>query len=161
MSRQFSMTCQPLWHLTTALSLVFDFLVILGFAFLPLRISFAAQDAPSPPQVVQLKLSIPRDTQGVKTTLFKVTQNTQVNLEVTSELSGELHLHAYRLSWPLQASDRKTLTFQAKASGKFNLEWHPNALSSENSTGALKNEHGHGHAHVHAPAIASLEVQPL
>jgi hypothetical protein len=74
---------------------------------------------------VQLKLNIPKDPQGNATTVFKVPQHSTVNLEVLREKSGELHIHAYRLSPTVKEGEKKTLSFLAKASGKFNIEWHP------------------------------------
>lgn len=116
--------------------------------------------ASSAPNVVQekspqrLELFIPKDTHQQKTIVFKVPQNTMISLEVKSEGAGELHLHAYRLNWPLKANETQTFQFLAKASGKFNFEWHPEIPKNNNPSAPTP-------PHAHAPAIASLEVQPL
>jgi hypothetical protein len=86
-----------------------------------------------------------------KEVVFKVFKNDWINLNVDSVLPGELHLHAYRLSLPLQANELQSLRFQAKSTGKFKLEWHP--LKSVNDTSAKK-------GHAHAPPLASIEVLP-
>jgi len=107
------------------------------------------------PSSVQLKLTIPSDSQGTPSTVFKVPQHTTVNLEVMSEQDGELHLHAYRLSMMVKGGEKKTLSFKAKASGKFNIKWHPKSPKSTKDMNATTQAH-----HAHTPPLASLEVQP-
>ena len=117
-------------------------------------------NAANMPSMVQLKLNIPKDSQVNPTTVFKVPQHSTVNLEVLSEKSGELHIHAYRLSLTVKEGEKKTLSFLAKASGKFNIEWHPkgpDAPKDGSTQSVTQHESGHGHA----PPLASLEVLPL
>jgi len=102
-------------------------------------------------QEVLLTLHISSATPTQKEVVFKVFKNDWINLNVDSDLPGELHLHAYRLSLPLQANELQSLRFQAKSTGKFKLEWHP--LKSVNDTSAKK-------GHAHAPPLASIEVLP-
>jgi len=105
----------------------------------------------SPP----LKLLIPSATQGLPTTVFKVSQNSMVNLEVSTESAGELHIHAYRLSLSLKEGEKKTLSFLAKASGKFNIEWHPKVAQTSKDANSSVKPH-----HAHSSPLASLEVLP-
>ena len=117
------------------------------------------QEASSPPgaqEELRLELVIPSDTSSNKTVVFKVPQHASVNLQVKSERAGELHIHAYRLSLALKDQDTQSLKFKAKASGKFNIEWHPKLPTSKPPDNAP-----HAHAHTHAAPLASLEVQPL
>lgn len=69
---------------------------------------------------------------------------------VTSDQAGELHLHAYRLSFAVPAKQLTPVEFTAHAAGKFKLEWH--AKASKEST-----EKSPTH---HAAALARLEVYP-
>lgn len=82
--------------------------------------------------------------------VLKVVHKDWVQLQVESNTSGELHLHAYRLSWPLKAHEAQTLRFQATSTGKFKLEWHASDKKTMSPTTS----------HAHAPPLASLEVMP-
>lgn len=113
---------------------------------------------PMEPESVRLELTIPSDAHSNKTVVFKVPQNASVSLQVKSERAGELHIHAYRLSLTLKDQDTQSLKFEAKASGKFNIEWHPKPSTNKD---AKQEAHEHAHAHSHAAPLASLEVQPL
>jgi hypothetical protein len=120
------------------------------------------QMKPADAQELDLELLIQSDPSANKTVVFKVPQNAWVSLQVKSEKAGELHLHAYRLSLTLKDHDSQILKFKAKASGKFNIEWHPKLSTSKDAKQALQEHpHAHSHAHSHAAPLASLEVQPL
>ena len=67
---------------------------------------------------------------------------------LTSNLPGEVHVHAYRVSVTLQPGQAGELAFTAHASGRFRVEWHAAGAASTSSA-----------AH-HAPALAVLEVRP-
>jgi len=88
-----------------------------------------------------------------KESLIRVTQGDSVDIKVQSDLPGELHLHAYRLRLPISDNNIQQLSFKAKASGKFQLEWHPK--HSQNSDAQHLEQSPH-----HGPALASLEVLP-
>jgi hypothetical protein len=101
----------------------------------------------------RLELKILSDVSPKSTVVFKVPQNAMVKLEVTSDTKGELHLHAYRLKLLISTPGTQTLNFKAQASGKFNIEWHPQDKKSSDTN-------SHSSAHGHGPPLASLEVQP-
>lgn len=104
---------------------------------------------------VRLVLNIVNDNTNQQTQVFKVPQSAWVKLQVTSDTPGELHIHAYRLKLTVQSPGTQTLSFQAKASGKFNIEWHPKKKERPDA-----NTHSQTHAHAHAPPLASLQVEP-
>ncbi len=95
-------------------------------------------------------LRIDSATTTPKVQVMKVAHKDWVQLQVESNTAGELHLHAYRLSWPLKANEAQTLRFQANSTGKFKLEWH----AADKKTMAPTT------SHAHAPPLASLEVMP-
>ena len=102
---------------------------------------------------VRLVLNIVNDNTNRQTKVFKVPQNAWVKLQVTSDTPGELHIHAYRLKLTVQSPGTQTLSFQAKASGKFNIEWHPKKKERPDAN-------THSQTHAHAPPLASLQVEP-
>ena len=80
--------------------------------------------------------------------LIKVYHGDRLRWRITSNASGSLHLHAYRLTMQLQAGQSQEIAFTAFATGRFRVEWH---AAGEPATAAT------GH---HAAALAMLEVQP-
>ena len=102
---------------------------------------------------VRLVLNIVNDNTNQQTQVFKVPQSAWVKLQVTSDTPGELHIHAYRLKLTVQSPGTQTLSFQAKASGKFNIEWHPKKKERPDAN-------THSQTHAHAPPLASLQVEP-
>ena len=80
--------------------------------------------------------------------LITVYKNDKLRWRFTSNTSGEVHLHAYRLRVPLQAGQVGEMVLTAFATGKFRLEWHPTDAKPP-----LAGVH-------HAPALAVLEVRP-
>ena len=80
--------------------------------------------------------------------LITVNKNDKLRWRITSNTSGEVHLHAYRLRAPLQAGQAGEMLVTAFATGKFRLEWHPTDAKPP-SAGVH-----------HAPALAVLEVRP-
>jgi hypothetical protein len=48
-----------------------------------------------------------------------------VALTVRSAAAGDLHLHGYDLEWHLAPGDESTSVFEANATGRFPLEFHP------------------------------------
>jgi hypothetical protein len=79
--------------------------------------------------------------------LIKVYKGDRLRWRITSNTSGELHLHAYRISVRLQPGQPGELAFNAFATGRFRVEWHPD----------LRPPPAGGHT---AAALAVLEVQP-
>ena len=72
----------------------------------------------------------------------------RIHLRVVSDKPGEMHLHAYRLSLKLSPGQAADLAFDAFATGRFQLEFHPAVAQ-----GAA------AQAHEAAP-LATLEVRP-
>lgn len=64
---------------------------------------------------------------------------------IVSNLPGEVHVHAYRVSVALQPGQAAELAFKAHASGRFRVEWH--------GAGGVPGSH-------HAAPLATLEVRP-
>ena len=79
--------------------------------------------------------------------VMKVVKNDTVRIRASSDASGELHLHGYRLEAKVAPGAPSELTFRATATGRFALEWHGNGVAPK--TG--------GH---HGTPLASLEVHP-
>jgi len=78
---------------------------------------------------------------------IKVKQNDNIELKVSSDESGEFHLHAYQLAIKLSPNQPQTMSFKAYATGRFQFEWHPAANAKPVSS----------HRH---QALATLEVFP-
>jgi hypothetical protein len=60
---------------------------------------------------------------GAATT--SVRRGETVALTVRSAAAGELHLHGYDLEWRLEGGEEATTVFEASATGRFPLEFHP------------------------------------
>jgi hypothetical protein len=82
--------------------------------------------------------------------LIKVNKGDTVRLRFTSNVAGDVHLHAYRLQTKLSSDKPSELTFRAHATGKFRFEWH-----ETKQQGKAPAEGGH-----HAEPLATLEVRP-
>ena len=80
--------------------------------------------------------------------VMRVTKGDNVKWKVVSDTPGELHLHAYRLSLHLISGDISELSFEAFATGRFRVEWHPVTSSNKQSE-----------SH-HEEKLASFEVMP-
>lgn len=78
----------------------------------------------------------------------KVKHHDQITWQITSDTKGELHLHAYGIEMKVPANKMIQYRFEAKASGKFQIEWHPDDVG-QNMT-----QQSH-----HAP-LAYFEVYP-
>jgi hypothetical protein len=78
--------------------------------------------------------------------LMRVKKGDQVTWRVKSDAEGELHIHAYQIDLTLIPGVQKVHTFNAFATGRFRVEWHP------------ESERGKG-IH-HQDSLALLEVFP-
>ncbi len=56
---------------------------------------------------------------------IKVKQHEQIEWQITSNTPGELHLHAYGIEVRVPKNKLVVYKFEAKATGKFQIEWHP------------------------------------
>jgi hypothetical protein len=91
-------------------------------------------------------LGIINGTLPADSRLIKVQKGDRLRWRITSNTSGELHLHAYRISVRLKPGQPGELAFNAFATGKFRVEWHPDVQPPAG-----------GHA---VAPLAVLEVQP-
>ena len=76
-----------------------------------------------------------------------VTKDDNVRLRVTSDVAGELHLHAYRIALKLTPGEPKHIGFKAFATGRFPFEWHGTADAKS------AKQHSHG-------GFGVIEVHP-
>lgn len=83
-----------------------------------------------------------------KTYRMKVKQNDDVIWQITSDNSGEFHLHAYGIEVKVPKNVLTKYRFIAKATGKFQVEWHPNSGISQTQVGS------------HQTPLAYFEVYP-
>ena len=83
----------------------------------------------------------------MKPHVLLVVKDDMVRLRVTSEAAGEIHLHGYRLEIKLEPGTPQELSFKARATGRYRIEWH---LAGE---AEKKGDH-------HGPPFATLEVRP-
>jgi hypothetical protein len=104
--------------------------------------------AEPPPAEVLRSLRIIDGTLAPEERLIAVQKDDRLRLRITSNLAGELHLHAYRLGVAVAPGQAAELAFTAHATGRFRIEWHPAAARADAPD-----------AH-HAPPLATLEVRP-
>lgn len=78
--------------------------------------------------------------------MLRVTKGSAVQLRLTSDTDGVIHLHGYRLETKVTPGDTSELSFKAHATGRYRIEWHP--------AGGDKQGNHHG------PPLATLEVRP-
>lgn len=77
-------------------------------------------------KVFQIQLIDDQLTGSEKTPLrLKVKQSDQIEWQISSNKPGELHLHAYGIEVRVPKNQLVVYKFEAKASGKFQIEWHP------------------------------------
>ena len=105
--------------------------------------SALAQEASKKEFVIALK-----DDTISKLVVMKVRHHDQVTWKISSNTSGELHMHAYHLEVQVKANQPTHFIFNAKASGRFQISWHPD---QQRNQPAKKNHHD---------ALAYLEVYP-
>ena len=93
------------------------------------------------------ELEVPRSTEKAKPRVLRVEKDDPVRLRITSAAAGEIHIHGYRLEAKLAAGAPHELSFKARATGRYRIEWHPS------DDAARKSDH-------HGPPLATLEVRP-
>lgn len=99
------------------------------------------------PPVKVFELAISRSAAPAKPQVLRVEKDDVVRLRVTSDAAGEVHLHGYRLEVKLAPGTPQELSFNARATGRYRIEWHPAAEAP------AKSDH-------HGPPLATLEVRP-
>ena len=108
--------------------------------------ALAALCGAAEPPGKQFDLSIAGGAVPTAQRVLRVVKGDAVRLRVTSDVPGELHLHAYRLEAKVGPASPAELTFNAFATGRFRLEWHPAGAPAAGSH--------------HAPPLAFLDVHP-
>lgn len=78
--------------------------------------------------------------------VMRVKKGDSVTWKVRSDAQGELHIHAYQIDLTIKPGLEKRHTFNAFATGRFRVEWHP------------ESERGRG-IH-HQESLALFEVFP-
>ena len=91
-------------------------------------------------------LAIARGAVPAEQRTLRVGKGDTVRVLVSSDAPGELHLHGYGLAAKLAPPAHSELTFEAYATGRFPLEWHP--------AGAPAPSRGH-----HGPPLSRIEVR--
>lgn len=76
--------------------------------------------------------------------VIRITQGAQVTIAWTSDQQASLHLHGYDIEFDVGPKKTKSITFFAKATGRFPVTSH-----------GFGGEHGHGHK-----ALLYVEVYP-
>ncbi|MBT3334120.1 MAG: hypothetical protein HOK21_12155 [Rhodospirillaceae bacterium] len=114
-------------------------LMLLGLIALPQ--AFAGQ---STANVIELVIK-ERAVQGKK--VVRVTEGVTVTLHWTTDEKVELHLHGYDIEKTVKPGTTLTMTFKARATGRFPVTAHGFG------------EHGHGGSHAEK-ALVYLEVLP-
>ena len=117
------------------------------FSFLLLCLYPCASVSPAEPPGKTFDLTIARGAAPAQSRVLRVEKGDGVRLRVTSEVAGEIHLHAYRLQVNVMPGTPAELNFTARATGRFRIEWH-----AADGT-AKKGDH-------HGPPLATLEVRP-
>jgi hypothetical protein len=104
------------------------------------------------PQVAEktVDLAIVNGKVAKEKRVIKLSKGDSVRLRFSSDMAGDVHLHAYRLQTRVGPDKPGELAFKAHATGKFRFEWHE--AKQQNKAPA-----GGGH---HAEALATLEVRP-
>jgi hypothetical protein len=108
---------------------------------------FSAPALRAEPPPKTFELAITRSAAPAKPRVLRVKQDDVVRLRVVSEIAGEVHIHGYRLELKLAPGTFQELTFKARATGRYPIEWH--------AAGEAQRESGH-----HGPPVAVLEVHP-
>ncbi len=79
--------------------------------------------------------------------MLRVTKGNVVQLHLTSDTAGVIHLHGYRLEAKVTPGTPAQLDFKAHATGRYRIEFH-----RAGETGKTANHHG--------PPLATFEVRP-
>jgi hypothetical protein len=89
-------------------------------------------------------ISISNRVVQLDSNVIRITQGAQVTISWTSDEAGSLHLHGYDIEFDVGPKETKSITFLAKATGRFPVTSH-----------GFGGEDGHGHK-----ALLYVEVYP-
>jgi hypothetical protein len=107
--------------------------------------SAAAQAADASEKIFELEIL--RSAPPEKPRVLRVEKDDSVRIRVRSEVTGEIHLHGYRLEMKLAPGSPRELAFKARATGRYRVEWHPAGEAASKGD-------------PHGPPLALLEVHP-
>ena len=99
------------------------------------------------PSTRAFELNLSQGTVSSAERVLRVTHGETVQVRITSDEPGVLHLHAYKMEARVEPGPAVEWVFKAHASGRFRFEWH--------SANASASNRGH-----HAAPLAVLEVRP-
>jgi hypothetical protein len=102
--------------------------------------------APVAPPIASFDIAIGDGATAAEPQRLRVRQGDAVHIRLTSDQAGEAHLHGYRLVARVAPGSPAQWEFTARASGRYRLEWHPDADTK-----------GGGR---HGPSFATLDVAP-
>ena len=113
-----------------------------------LALAFAAPAvaADAPEKVFDLSITAGSVPAAQRT--LRAQKDQLVRWRVTSDVPGELHLHAYRINASVIPGSPAEIAFKAFATGRFRVEWHPAPLKPAGAAGH------------HAAPLVTFEVRP-
>ena len=98
----------------------------------------------SEPQDMTFDVTIAGGTWDVTGDVIKVNQGDHVTINVESDVKGGIHIHGYDLFNEVAPDAPLTFDFDASATGKFEIMFHPFSLARNLSKGHGGAD-GHGH----------------
>ena len=117
--------------------------IIYLISILPM-ILIGASCVTSEPQDVTFDVTITEGTWNVAGNVIKVNQGDHVTINVESDAKGGFHIHGYDLFNEVAPDTPLTFDFEAAATGKFEIMFHPFSLASDMDEG-----HGGVESHGH------------
>ena len=115
---------------------------------------------------LDLTFNLEIENRKLNVSRLEVRQNDKLTLNIVADEPGEFHLHGYDYEENISPSKVTKLVFEANATGKFNITFHP---SGEHGEEHLKDtDHSHatedmkqGHSDkIEEVLIGALEVRP-
>jgi hypothetical protein len=97
-------------------------------------------------KVFELKLSDGMVPESQR--MMRVTKGDRITLRITGDMPGQLHLHAYHVDVKVVPGQTAETTFEAHATGRFRLQFHPVTPKPAGTT------------EPHAGPLATLDVMP-
>jgi hypothetical protein len=97
------------------------------------------------PQARSFDLEVAHGKLTLNPPVIKVNQDDQVTLKIRGNEEGLFHLHGYDLPVKVTPGQTAELAFTANATGKFDIEFHPESAEGMGGEGMM---------------LGSLEVQP-
>lgn len=108
---------------------------ILQRCLLPLLLCMLASQVHAEDRV--FNINIKNGTLPSAEKLMRVKKGDQVTWKILSDADGQLHIHAYHIELNIQSGVKKVHSFQAFATGRYRVDWHP---ESERGKGIHREE---------------------